>query len=524
MLRFNKEALFEPNFHPNFNTFKEELDDLIVTLRRQPIVQHGGFVEIVSLLPVYLASKYVYNSITFLKCILEEVIIDPTNLSYNEYAEKFEELAESFFRQIKYYENCNTEDYPPDESDMEKFDSYRLEFGETEEELFGPIEPEIWNPEKKGRWVLMVGDVEVGSSDRVRRPDTTIYPNDEYGNLSTTINVIFKNDVYLTTAIWTCLEDLAKLLREIQELLYNRTQDSQIQEELFLKRRNDYLESGHWSDAREELYNDIRLLSGVVDELQVFSNIKVQVYYRLKNNFLGQDYLLTNCSKFFIRFLFSPHYNISQAVFNEFLKLNCQYKHICKLVDFHSKWNLKDDNSLFINKGVELVVNKLLTYIAGKIDFKSRKSYAALWQALIDLNLLSKMDAESFKDWVNNGLLKDAPDDSSRGGKIKTDKSIREAVDDMYKFQTKEGKQKQFKDLTEEEISQLKNGNNLKELYRDCILILSKAYDINLKEENFQSYISEYPNAKEYLSDFPADKKSRYILECFRAYEDFLKH
>lgn len=149
MLRFNKDDLFNPNFHPNFNSFREELDDLIIALRRQPKVQHGGITELVTLLPVYLASKYVYNSISFLRRILEDVILDPTDIPYNEYAEKFEELADSFSNQIKYYENDNIEFYLENEPEMERFDSFRLEFGEKREEVFGPIEPEIWDPEKK---------------------------------------------------------------------------------------------------------------------------------------------------------------------------------------------------------------------------------------------------------------------------------------------------------------------------------------------------------------------------------------
>ena len=46
-------------------------------------------------------------------------------------------------------------------------------------------------------------------------------------------------------------------------------------------------------------------------------------------------------------------------------------------------------------------------------------------------------------------------------------------MEDLYKLQTKEGVQRQFKDLTEEEISQLENGDTLKPLYEKCIHIIA---------------------------------------------------
>ena len=193
------------------------------------------------------------------------------------------------------------------------------------------------------------------------------------------------------------------------------------------------------------------------------------------------------------------------------------------MVDYHSKWSKADDKSMFVNSGVDYIVNALVPYLSSKIGFNSRKSYAALWQAMIDLNLLSKTDAGSFTDWVNDSFLKDAPNDSSKRGKIKNDKSIRGAVDDIYKLQTKGEHKISFKDLAEDEIPQLKNGSQLKNLYRDCILILSKAFDIDLKGKGFQPYITEYSEVKDFLSDFPEDSKSAEIMECFSAYEDFLR-
>ena len=521
MIHFDKYALFDTNTPLNYgySKFKEELDELIGTLSLQLKGNYSPLVDSVMLLPTYLSCKYVYNSTFFVRSILDKVIIDPFNTSYIGYAEKFEALAGSFWDWLNEYEKEEEDFYPFDDSDDEHFDIFQNEFGKKLEDLFGPIGSELWDPKAKGRWVIMHGDIEIGSSDRVRRPDTTILPDDEGGKLSSITDVLFKNGRYLVAGIWTCLEDLAELLREIHELLYDRTKDSKVQEELFLRRRNDYLNSGHGEVALEELYNDIRMLSGVVDEYQLLSNIKVQIYFRLRNNVLGQRYLINK--DYFIDGLFNSYSKVSQTEFNEFLKINCQYRHVCKLVNYHSIWSLTDNKSIFINNGVDYIVNALVPYFSSKVYFDSRKSYAALWQALIDLNLLSKTDAGSFKDWINDSFLKDAPNHSSKGGKMKNDKSVRGAVDDMYKLQTHNGEQKYFKDLTEEEIAQLKNGNLLKNLYRNCILILSKAFCVNLKEKGFQPYVAEYPEANDFLLDFPDDSKSTTIMECFSAYEDF---
>lgn len=525
MIFFNKDVLFDTNTPVNycFSQFKEELEELIVTLNRQLASPHGIFAYYVTLLPSYLSSMYVYNSACFVRRILEEIIIDPFDVSYIEYAGKIEALASSFYDWMREEEKEEEEEvYPHDDFEYERFDPYLNEFGENLEDLFGAIEPEPWEPETKGRWVIMAGDIEIGSSDRIRRPEKTILPKDNIGKLSSTTEILIENRRYLVASIWTCLEDLAKLLREIRELLCDRSKKFEAQEDLFLRRRNDYLNSGHGEIALEELYNDIAMLSGVVDEYQLLSNIKVQIYFRLRNNVLGQRYLINK--DYFIDGLFNSHSNkVSQTTLNEFLKINCQYRHICKLINYHSKWSLTDSKSIFLNSGIDCIVNTLVPYLSSKIKFESRKSYAALWQALIDLNMLKRLDASSFKDWVNDSFLKDAPNDSSKKGKMKNDKSVRGAVDDMYKFQTKDAKQKQFKDLTEEEIAKLKNGVLLKELYQDCILILSKAFDIDLKGKGFQPYITEYSEAKDFLSDFPEDSKSAEIMECFSAYEDFSK-
>lgn len=522
MIPFEADILFynNPPFNLCLGDFKERLDDLIVILRRQLAEKHGVMTSAIMLLPTCLACKYVYNSVIFVRSILDKIIIDPFDVSYNEYAKKFENLADSFSRILRDVED-DTESHSSNEASTDDFDPFLIEFWKKLEELFEPIEPEIWNPEEKGRWGILAGDIEIGVLNRVRRPKTTIFPNEEKGKLSNAVEVIIKNDEYLITVIWTCLEDLAELLREIDELLNERCNNYQEQEELFLKRRSDYLNSIHGKTAIEELYNDIIILSGIVDEYQLLSNIKVQIYFRLRNNMLGQRYLIGK--EYFINGLFRSHTRTSQTEFNEFLKINCQYRHICKLVNYHSIWSLADDKSIFVNSGTDYIVNVLVSYLSSKICFDSRKSYAALWLALIDLNLLKKSDAGSFKDWVNDSFLKDAPNDSSKKGKMKNDKSVRGAVDDMYKFQTKDAKQKQFKDLTEEEIARLKNGVLLKELYRDCILILSKAFDIDLKGKGFQPYITEYSEVKDFLSDFPEDSKSAEIMECFSAYEDFLR-
>lgn len=524
MLRFEKDALFEPNFHPNFDVFKEEMDDLIMKLQHHLNIPFDGYIDTTMLLPLYLASKYVYNSISFLEHIIVNVIIDPTDLPYNEYAEKFEELADSFSYSINKLKEEERIPYDLDDSWEEYFDFCQIDFGCKKEALFPPIEPEVWNPEKKGGWVVMAGDVEIGSSDRIRRPKSQVSSNEKFGTLSQTIDILFNNKEYLLNAIWTCLEDLAEMLRSMDRIIKKRIYDSKTQEDLFISRRQDYLDSSVWEDARNELYNDIKLLGGIVEEIQVLSNVKTQIYYRLKNNTLGLQYVMTNFSKDFLIHLYSPFYKITQTEFNDFLKLHCQYKQICKLVDYHKKWNLSNENVIFANNGIAYIMNEIIPYLSSKINFDSRQSYAALWQALIDLNLLKKIDAESFKNWVNGSILRDAPNDSSRKGKINSDKSIRKAVEDLYKLQTHDGLQKQFRDLTEEEISCLNNGEKLKPLYRDCILILSKAFDINLVEESFQPYITKFPDAETYLSDFPQNIKCSWILECFRAYEDFAKH
>ena len=522
MMGFDNNALFNTNAYINcgFLRFKEQLEELIVSLNRQLSAPHGVFTYYATLLPTYLSCRYVYNTACLVRSILEKIIIDPFDVSYIEYAEKIETLADTFSDWLREYEK-EEDFYPFENPDDERFDPFQNEFGEKLENLFDSIEPEPWNPEKKGRIVLMSGDREVGTMDRIRRPKYTILSNDEGGKLSLTIDILLRNQKYLVAAIWTCLEDLAKLLRDIRELLYDRSKDPKIQENLFLRRRNDYLNSRHGETALEELYNDIRMLSGVVDEYQLLNNIKVQIYFRLRNNVLGQRYLIDK--DYFIDGLFSSSFKVSQTEFNDFLRINCQYRHICKLVSYHSTWSFTDDKSIFINRGVDHIVNALVPYLSSKVHFESRKSYAALWQALIDLNLLSKTDASSFKDWINDSFLKDAPNDSSKKGKIKNDKSIRGAVDDMYKLQTKTRHKISFKDLTEDEIAQLKNGNQLKNLYRDCILIFSKVFGINLKERAFQSYVAEYPEANDFLLDFPEDDKSAKIMECFSAYEDFSK-
>ncbi|MBQ2884061.1 MAG: hypothetical protein IJE43_09880 [Alphaproteobacteria bacterium] len=106
---------------------------------------------------------------------------------------------------------------------------------------------------------------------------------------------------------------------------------------------------------------------------------------------------------------------------------------------------------------------------------------------------------------------------------MKDDKSLRGAIDDMYKYQFN-GVLKRFKDLAYEEITQLKNGIKLRPLYRDSILILAKAFDINLEERNFQPYITDYSEKEVLLKDFPKNEQCSNILECFRAYENFAKH
>ena len=101
---------------------------------------------------------------------------------------------------------------------------------------------------------------------------------------------------------------------------------------------------------------------------------------------------------------------------------------------------------------------------------------------------------------------------------------MRDAVEDLYKLQTKEGVQRQFKDLTEEEISQMENGDTLKPLYEKCIHIIANSFMINLEEMNFQSYITKNTSIQNSLEKIPRDEKGLYILECQRAYEEFKRY
>ena len=98
MIHFDKYALFDTNTPLNYgySKFKEELDELIGTLSLQLKGNYSPLVDSVMLLPTYLACKYVYNSTFLVRSILDKVIIDPFDISYIGYAEKFEALADSF--------------------------------------------------------------------------------------------------------------------------------------------------------------------------------------------------------------------------------------------------------------------------------------------------------------------------------------------------------------------------------------------------------------------------------------------
>ena len=78
--------------------------------------------------------------------------------------------------------------------------------------------------------------------------------------------------------------------------------------------------------------------------------------------------------------------------------------------------------------------------------------------------------------------------------------------------------------LTEEEISQLENGDTLKPLYEKCIHIIANSFMINLEEMNFQSYITKNTSIQNSLEKIPRDEKGLYILECQRAYEEFKRY
>lgn len=490
-----KRALFEkrnPNLH---EYYKQKLDELY-TLSTYCLTTKLSYIAGTTMLfPIYLASRHVCYSIQILNSVVKEVMLDPAHLPYNKYIKRFQGLAKEFymapFDETPIYYN---------ESEWNRYD-FQATFGDDIANLFPSfLQNPYWDDDK------------------------LVFPDYKLASFKNIIESLLDNKIYLKSGIIYYFEEISYYLSDILDYLESRVNASQHLKDIFKQRKEDYISCFHWGDARNEVYNEIRLLGVEKDNVQILNNIKTQYFYRLKNNRLGSLFMQTDSVDFFVFDLDDPTDRATQNEVNDFFKLHCQYELVCKILEYHTNWNIKEKNDLFINKGTEFIVNTLTPYLSTKIDFNSRKSYAALWLALLDLNLLNETDADSFKEWINNGFLKDAPENSSKGGKIKNGKSIRAAVDDLYKLQTKEGKQKLFKDLSDEEISKLKNGDKLKPLYRDCILILAKAFDINLENENFQPYIIDYIKKEEFLSDFPKDRMSTWILECFQAYEDYSKH
>ena len=471
------------------NVFRNDLDGLYDLFQNMKNSMLDKTTADTMLLTLYLRSKCACHHIQILKAVLEELLVDPFDLPYKEYSEKFMNLADDY----DWWSHTVVSIIAP------LWDGQGLIDSEEYERIFGLNKESLFNK-------------------------TVEYaPDNSCGTLNDVLNILDANEVYLIDSISRSLRELADDLDYIDVRLEGNKLNSPIIIERLTQRKNTYMLSKYWEEVKVELYNDIKINTIVGQEIPTLNYLKINLYSSLKRNTLGA--LLFHADKNdILKYDLYGYSSFTQSELNEYLRISCQYELITKLLDYYYQWAVNEEHSIFNNNGIGYVINTLVPYFSTKIKFISRKSYAALWYAFIDLNLLKKTDAESFKNWVNSSFLKDAPADSSRGGRIKTGKSIREAVDDMYKFQTKEGKQKLFKDLTEDEISQLKNGDNLKVLYRDSILILAKAFELDLKKENFQSYISEYSIAKEYLSDFPEDKISRYILECFRAYEDFIKH
>ncbi|MBQ2884062.1 MAG: hypothetical protein IJE43_09885 [Alphaproteobacteria bacterium] len=385
--RIKKSLLEKPNLDYQ-KYYKQKLEELYTLSIYCLSTKLSYITETTMLLPIYLASKHVCYSIQLLNSVVKEVMLDPVNLPYDKYIKKFEELTNDF--------KMAPSDIPPiyyNESEWDGYD-YQRTFGDDITNLFPSFTFDIYWDDKE-----------------------QVFPNYESGTFEQTIKTSLRNSTYLRKGIINHFEEIICGLYEISNYLDSRLDYSQSLKDTFRQRINDYMHSSRWVDARDEVYNEIRLLGTGKDIIQVLNNMKIQYFYHLKNNRLGTLFMQTNRVEFFIFELDDPIERATQSELNEFFKLHCQYELVCKLFDYKSKWNVKNEYDLFINKGTEYIVNSLVPYLAAKIDFNSRKSYAALWQALLDLNLLKRTEAGVFKDWLNNSFLKDAPNDSREKGK-----------------------------------------------------------------------------------------------------------
>ena len=492
-IKFVQNALQE-NLDLKGGTFQKELDELYEQFQYLKKIYIDATTANTMYLSLYLRVKNVCYHIRILKAVMQELLVDPLELPYEEYAKKFRELIDDY----DWNKHSAVSTIAP------LWDGFGLIDGDEYERIFGVNEEELFLP--------------FHYKEKEHRADVSC------GTLNGALKTLLANEGYILNAIDLCLEELSDNLHDIGERVEdNRLGSPKLLQELEA-RKETYARSSKGMEAKEELYNDIRINMVPGMEVQTLNGLKMNLYFNLKRNRLAMQQFKNSNNTPFEYYLYGYPAPLTQAELNEFLRLNLQYELVSKLLDYNNQWKVKENNSIFVNKGTDYIVNALVPHIAEHVEFTSRKSYAALWQALLDLNLLNKTDAKSMMEWINDSFLKDAPYGSGKGEKMKDDKSIREAVDDLYKFQSKDGIQKQFKDFTEEEIPQLKNGEKLKDLYRECVLILAKGFEIDLKEKNFQPYITEYSNQKEGLLNIPKDEKRIWILECFHTNEDSLKH
>ena len=418
--------------------------------------------------------------------------MDPFALPYPKLAEKFQNLIEEF--KLKEFKLLSSV-VPPITGVCYglEVDHCMHTYGVTEENLFLPV------MDKVNKCML------------------------EPERLSEAASILTNNRRYLFAAVTDCLHSIRDGLDSILPMQVNKYL-GMYEASSMVNRKNIYLKGKKWEDDKNEFYNEIRMMTIAGQEMQTLHFIKMNIFYRLKRNKLGAVSPNNNKISLSDMDIYNSWQPFTQPELNEYLRLSSQYELVCKLLDYKDKWSIQSKDSLFVNQGTEHIVHLLVPYLATTVGFESRKMYAALWLALGDLDLLQKKDASSFKDWVNNSFLKDAPCDSGKGGRINTEKTIREAVDDMYKFQTRDGKQRKFKDLTETEISLLKNGDKLKEPYLKCVLILAKSFGIDLTEQKFQTYVTACSHSMEILEKIPGSEEISRIVECFKAYEDFQKH
>ena len=482
-----KEKLFEKPDLDLKRYYKRKLDGLNKLILDYLSMDLHYMTSKAMLLPVYLGSMHVCHAIRLLKSLLKEVMLDPVNLPYDKYAEEFEKIK-SLFEQ-SYYDG---QPIYIDDSDWDCFD-FQMAFGVEEDSLFPSYPINEWELDKK---------IESCKSK---------------ASLQDFFDISLNNNKYLVAGIKFNLNELYCELLDIDDMMGSRLDEPHLLEELFKNRINDYMLCPRWTDARDELYNDIRLLITGNDEKHVLNNIKVQYYFRLKSNRIGNLFLLSKRIEHFVFDLDDPSERSTQKELNDFFKLYCQHELICKLVDYHEKWSVPDKkNPLFINKGTEYIVNALVPYLSKKVYNKcDNQTYAALYRALMDLGLSYDRKSKYFMEWVNGTFLKDGHA-STANGKANTPKSITQPFESLYG--------REFKDLTIEEISENSNLEKMKPFYLKSVWILSKAFGIDLKERGFQTWITEWVEAEEFTRDFQNDAGSTRILECFRAYEAFLEY